>query len=97
MPLPTDVSMLGRVVCSTKPDSGWVGFPDLLDSRYYRVGCNLPQDRVRPFFFSATNFNETDRHREVGTTVVSCLHRYFELDHCFLHSRFESSQCSSND
>src|SRR5207253_11410353 len=92
-----DASVFSRVVCSTKPDSCRVGFPDLLDGRYYRVGRNLPQDRVRPFAFSASNFYETNWHREASWTMVSCLHRYFDLDPCFRHSRFESSQCSSND
>src|SRR5713101_3671451 len=95
--LHTDASMLGRVVCSTKPDSGRVGFPDLLEGRYYRVGRNLPQDRVCPFLFSATNFNETDRHREVGGTVVSCLHRYVDLNSCSQRSCLECLQRAPDD
>src|SRR5712664_3387196 len=90
--LHTDVSMLGRVVCSTKPDSGGIGLSDLLDGRYYRVGCNLSQDWVRPFLFSATNFYETDWHREVCRTVVSCLHRYFDLNSCSQRSCLECLQ-----
>src|SRR2546426_3453890 len=95
--LHTDASVLSRIVGSAKPDSGRVGFPDLLDGRYYRVGRNLPQDWVRPFPFSATNFNKTGRHREIGGTVVSCLHSYVDLNSCPQRSCLECSQRAPDD
>src|SRR2546422_9156311 len=91
-----DASVFGRVVCSSEPDSGRRGFFDV-DRRHHGVSHNLSQDRVSPFFFAAANLDEADWHREAGWAMVSCLHRYLDLDPCLARPRLERPQGASND
>src|SRR5439155_20110794 len=92
----TDVSVFGRVVCSSEPDSGRRGFFDA-DRIHHGVSRNLSQDRVSPFFFAPANLDEADWHREAGWARVSCLHRYLNLDPSLARPLLESPQGSSRD